>query len=293
MRKRKLWIVVLMGMLVLAAGGCGARGISAPLPPGAELMEAEEVAVGAAQEAPASRGAEAADMTVERLVIRTANLDLVVADTEEAIEGVQALARELGGYVVSLNTRQYQEGVQANVTLRVPAESFDEALEGLRDLATTVQGESISGRDVTEEYVNLDSRLRHLQAKEEQLLEFLDEAEDTEAVLAVYEHLSATQQEIERVTGQIEYMENQADLATVTVSLTPDALAQPLEVGGWNLPGTLRDAIEALLSVVEVVVKGLIYFVIVMLPTLVFIALPIAAAFFLVRWLIRRSRARK
>jgi hypothetical protein len=195
--------------------------------------------------------------------------------------------------VVSLNTQQYQEGLRADVTLRVPAESFDAALGQLRDLAVTVRSESISGQDVTRDYVNLQADLRHLEAKEAQLLEFLDEAEDTEAVLAVYDQLSQTQQEIERVTGEIRYIENQTDLATIRVSLTPDALAQPLEVSGWNLSGAARDAVEALLSVVEVFVKGLIYALIVLLPTLILIAIPIVLAILLVRWVIRRWRARK
>jgi len=234
--------------------------------------------------------AVASATTTERLVIHTADLDLIVPDTEQAIEQIQDLAEELGGYVVSLNTYQYQEGLQGSVTLRVPAESFDTALQRLKDMATTVRRESLSGQDVTEEYVDLESRLRHLRAKEEQLLEFLDRAEDTEAVLAVYEQLSYTQQEIEQVTGRMQYLENQAALATITVDLIPDALAQPLEVGGWNLPGTIRNAVETLLDVLEFSVKAVIYLVIVILPTLLIIALPIVGLVFLIRWLVRRRR---
>jgi hypothetical protein len=241
-------------------------------------------------EAGADAQAASVAANVERLVIRTADLDLIVPDTEEALDQIQALAEELGGYVVSLNTYQYQEGVQASVTFRVPAESFGIALDRLRDLATIVRRESISGQDVTEEYVDLQSRLRHLQAKEEQLLEFLDQAEDTEAVMQVYAELSRTQEEIELVRGRMQYLENQAALATITVSLTPDELAQPLEVGGWNLPGTIRNALELLLNVLEFTIKALIYLVIVGLPTLLVVAAPIVGLVLLVRWLIRRSR---
>jgi hypothetical protein len=239
------------------------------------------------------RGSTLEDITVERMVIRTADLDLIVPDTEEAIDQVQELIQDLDGYVVSQNTYQYDRGVQANVTLRVPAESFDAALADLRELASTVVRESISGQDVTEEYVDLQSRLRHLRAKEEQLLEFLDAAEDTEAVLAVYEQLTYTQADIEQVTGRMEYLQNQAAMATISLSLTPDALAQPLEVTGWNLSGTAREALEALLDILEVIVKGLIYIVIMLLPTLLILALPVVGVIWVVRRVVRRVRSRR
>jgi hypothetical protein len=295
--KRNLWIGILVGMLVLTVSGCAIGRQALPLAPEFEpvmatapvempVEEARVMTLGAG----ADMAAVASAATVERLVIHTADLDLIVPDTEQAIEQIQELAEELGGYVVSLNTYQYQEGLQGSVTLRIPAESFDTALARLKELATTVRRESVSGQDVTEEYVDLESRLRHLRAKEEQLLEFLDQAEDTEAVLAVYEQLSYTQQEIEQVTGRMQYLENQAALATITVNLTPDALAQPLEVGGWNLPGTIRNAVETLLDVLEFSVKAAIYLVIVILPTLLIIALPIVGLVLLIRWLVRRRR---
>lgn len=269
--KRHLGFVIWIAVLAIAAGGCVARPAATPMP-AQPLAAVADIA------------------STERMVVRTASLDLVVPDTEKALDEIQAMARELGGYVVFAEAYQYQEGRQATVTFRVPSDALDTALERLRAMATTVRRESVSGQDVTDQYVDLESRLRHLEAKEKQLLEFLDRAEDTEAVLAVYEQLSQTQAEIEQVKGRMQYLENQASLATVTVSLTPDVMAQPLETGGWNLPATVRGAVEALLKVLEFFVKTLIYFVIVVLPALILIALPIVGMFLLVRWLLRRRR---
>ena len=289
--RRHLWVLIGMAALLVAAGGCALRPAATPvpLPPqvgGAPIAVERNIAYpwGSTDLAAADNVA-----ITERMVVRTASLDLIVPDTERALDNIQAMARELGGYVVSVEAHQYQKGRQATVTLRIPAETLDSALDRLRAMATTVRRESVSGQDVTDQYVDLQSRLRHLEAKEKQLLEFLDRAEDTEAVLAVYEHLSATQAEIEQVRGRMQYLENQVALATVTVSLTPDAMAQPLETG-WNLPGTVRSAVEALLNVLEFFIKALIYIVIVILPALILIALPIAGIFLLVRWLVRRRR---
>jgi len=288
--KRHLGFVILFAVLALAAGGCAVRPAATPVPAqpraGVVPLPAEEKAVYVGVDAAAAANVA----TTERMVVRTASLDLIVPDTEKALADIQAMARELGGYVVSVEAYQYQEGRQATVTFRIPAETLDTALDRLRAMATTVRRESVSGQDVTDQYVDLQSRLRHLEAKEKQLLEFLDRAEDTEAVLAVYEQLSATQAEIEQVKGRMQYLENQAALATVTVSLTPDVMAQPLETGGWNLPATVRSAVEALLNVLEFFVKALIYIVIVVLPALILLALPVVAMFLLVRWLVRRRR---
>ncbi len=290
--KRYLWVLIGVAALTIATGGCAYRPAATPTPPQAVVAP---VPPPLEEKAGYSRGgADAATVagvaTAERMVVRTASLDLIVPDTEKALDDIQAMARELGGYVVSVEAYQYQEGRQATVTLRIPAEKLDTVLDRLRAMATTVRRESVSGQDVTDQYVDLQSRLRHLEAKEKQLLEFLDKAEDTEAVLAVYEHLSQTQAEIEQVKGRMQYLENQAALATVTVSLTPDVMAQPLETGGWNLPATVRQAVETLLSVLEFFVKALIYIVIVVLPALILVALPIFGLFLLVHWLVRRRR---
>lgn len=297
MKKEGLSVLLLVWILLLALAGCVTRSMRAPAPP--EEVPPLPVEYGMEEAAPSlpveygmgeNVQAVSFDATIERLVIRTADLELTVPDTEEALDRIQALVEELGGYVVSLDTYQYQEGVQAVVTFRVPAESFDVALDRVKEIATTVRRESISGQDVTEEYVDLEARLRHLQAKEAQLLEFLDQAEDTEAVMQVYAELSRTQQEIEVVRGRMQYLENRAALATITVNLTPDELAQPLEVGGWNLPGTVRNALELLLNVLEFTVKALIYLLVVGLPTVLVVAAPLVGLVFVARWLIRRSR---
>ncbi|MBN1954391.1 MAG: DUF4349 domain-containing protein [Anaerolineae bacterium] len=303
---RRMMLSVLAAVLLLMAAGCSRSmvvGSAAPEtdfygePAGALSMagEMEEAPSGIATRYDSADAGtwEAQGNSVERMVIRTASLDLVVPDTEAALAQIQELAEELGGYVVSLDTYQYEQGPTGSTTIRVPAESFDQALERLKDLATTVRRESVSGQDVTDEYVDLESNLRHLRAKEEQLLEFLDAAEDTEAVLAVYEQLSYTQQEIEYVMGRMQYLENQAALSTITVSLTPDALAQPLEVGGWDLPGTFRDAVEILLDIVEFVVKAAIYLLVDVLPALLILAAPVVAVILIVRWIVRRRKRRR
>jgi hypothetical protein len=244
--------------------------------------------------APGESGARAADYAAtERLIIRNASLDIVVRDTEDAVEQVDALAEELGGFVIESNLNEYQQGMRAYLRLRVPAESLDTALERIRDLAMEVRRENVSGQDVTEEYVDLQSRMRHLEATEERLLTFMAEAEDTEAALEVYDRLQTIQADIEQVKGRMQYLEESAAMATITLDITPSELAQPIQVGGWQPRGTLRNAFESLIRVFQFLVDALIVIVVLVVPILAVIALPLVGLFFLIRAIVRRRRKRK
>jgi len=230
---------------------------------------------------------------VERLIIRDASLSLVVPDTEAALDEINDMVAELDGYIVQSNVDQYQEGMRASVQLRVPAESLDVALDRIRGLATEVRSENISGQDVTEEYVDRKSSLRHLERTEARLLEFLDEAEDTEAALDVYAQLREVQAEIEQVKGRIQFLEQSAAMATIRLDIVPDELAQPIQVGGWHPEGTLRNAFEGLVRVLQFLVDALIVIVVLIMPVLIAIAIPVVGLIALVRALVRRRRARK
>jgi hypothetical protein len=290
---------MLVVVLTLLLVGCGRQ--AAP-EPAMEQYPAEpeaasydgEFAEDKGSYAPGAQNSGDADYsTVERLIIRNASLSLVVPDTETALDEIDDLVGELDGYVVDSNVYQYEEGLQASVTIRVPAESLDLVLDRIRELATEVRHESISGQDVTEEYVDLRSRLRYLEATESRLLEFLEEAEDTEAALAVYEQLQEIQADIEHVKGRIQYLEQSTALATVSLDIIPDELAQPIQVGGWHPEGTLRNAFQSLIRVLQFLVDATIVIVVLVVPVLAVIAVPTTGLVLLVRAIVRRRRRRK
>jgi hypothetical protein len=292
---RKIIYGVIASLLALAVAGCGraaapepAMDVAYEAPAGVEFVEVEkEIEVA---ESGAGVGEYAA---IERLIVRDASLSLVVPDTEAALDEINGLVDELGGYVVESSTYQYQEGLRASVRFRVPAEDLDVALDRIRALASEVRSQDISGKDVTEEYVDRKSSLRHLEATEARLLEFLEEAEDTESALAVYEQLREVQAQIEQVKGRIQYLEQSAAMATVSLDIIPDELAQPIQVGGWHPEGTLRNAFESLVRVLQFLVDAAIVIVVLVIPVLAAIAVPVVGLILLVRAIVRRRRARK
>ncbi|HID63361.1 MAG TPA: DUF4349 domain-containing protein [Anaerolineae bacterium] len=284
---------IAVGALLLAVTGCGAAPMMKEAPPAPEKEAAPRALVA---EAPA--GYEAADeekaRIAERMVIHTVELRLIVKDTQASLEAVQNLAGELGGYIASSRTWHTEEQLSASLTLRVPADQLNTALEKLRALALEVDSESISGEDVTQEYVDLEARLRNEEAYEKELLALLTETRertsDAEDVLAVYERLTEVRGRIEQTKGRMQYLENMSAMATITVELIPSELMQPITVAGWHPTGTARSAIRALINALQFFVDAGIWIVLFGLPVLVIIALPFVVLWYVVRWLRRRKR---
>ena len=283
---------MVVALLALTFVGCAA----APLPEAFLANEARAPAMPemdrAAEEPSAPRPADDTAVT-ERLIIRNAFMDIVVRDTEEAVGEISAMTDELGGYVIESRLRSFDEGMRANMRIRVPAEHLSTALERIREEAVEVNSEEVTGQDVTDEYVDLQSRRRHLEATEERLLTFMDQAEDTEAALEVYDRLQNIQAQIEHVRGRMQYLQESAAMATITLNITPSRLAQPLQVGPWRPGATLRDAFESLIRVLQFFADALIVIVVLVAPVMVVIALPLIAAFLVIRGLVRRRRKQK
>ena len=228
----------------------------------------------------------------ERMIIWTGNISLIVTDAGESLEQVEGIARDLGGYVVSSSSWYQGEQLRARLTIRVPAEEFDAAMARLTDLAIRVESRNISTQDVTEEYTDLDARLRNLEATEKELLELLTEVRErtgkAEDILAVHREVSNIRGQIEQVKGRMQYLEKMTAMATINIELIPDVLAKPLVVAGWRPTGTAANALRTLIKTLQFIVDAAIWLIIYVLPILIVIAIP----FFIV-WMVWRRRKRR
>ena len=230
----------------------------------------------------------------DRLVIKNADLAVVVKDPAARMKQISAMATEMGGFVVSSNLYQSYYGPnntevpEATIVIRVPSERLDEALQRIKEGAVDVDYENISGQDVTSQYVDLQSQLRAKEAAEQKLLEILDQATRAEDVLAIYLQVQQVQTEIEMLKGQIKYLEESADLSSISVRLIAEESAQPITVGPWTPSGAVKEAIEDLILFVQNFVDFLIYFVLSILPSLILIAIPVYLLYLAGRAVYRR-----
>jgi hypothetical protein len=236
---------------------------------------------------------------VNRLVIKNADLAIVVKDPKADMARINKLASELGGYVVASNLYQSYYGPnsvevpEASITIRVPSGKLDEVLEKIKENAVDVDYENVTGVDVTSEYVDLQSRLTAKQAAEKKLLEILDKAEKSEDVLAIYMQIQNVQTEIESLKGQIKYYEESAQLSAVSVRLIAEAGTQPIAVGPWKPTGSAKEAVQDLIYFFQNFVDFLIRFVVFNLPALILIGIPLYIVFIVGRRVFRRFNKSK
>jgi len=206
-----------------------------PLPPG--LPGQEEVS---------KEAGALLSIAEERMIVRSGDMSLVVEDVVQARDEIVQLAARFDGYVVSSQISGEEQDMRGWISIRVPDEKFELALAELRDLAVRVTQESTSSQDVTEEYVDLESRLRNAEATESQYLALLEKAENVEDILKIYERLSWVRSEIEQIKGRMQYLERTSSMSLITVSLKPVASAKPLVGVGWSALEVLKSAVRAI-----------------------------------------------
>ncbi|MCP4138799.1 MAG: DUF4349 domain-containing protein [Chloroflexi bacterium] len=299
----KRYLLAMLAVIVLLTGCAGAASDSYVME---ESFAPEMDSI--AMEAPAApmmdeesrntSGSSVEAAQQERLVIKNADLSITVDDPEEKIAAISALADSMGGHVVNSHTYQdYADSgarvPEGNITIRVPSEDLDEALEEIKADVEEVNSENVSGEDVTDQYVDLQSRLKAKKAAEEKLLEIMAQAATTEETLAVYSQLQVIQSDIEVLTGQINYYERSAAMSSISVRVIATEKSKPIEIGGWKLGETASNAVQNLIDYIQGFVRFLINFVIFILPVLVTIFLPLYLVFIGLRALLRKRRAKK
>jgi hypothetical protein len=167
-------------------------------------------------------------------IVQSASLRLTVPKDglEDAVARARTVAVGLGGFVVSSSVRDLgaKRPTGGSLVVRVPVRNYARAMSSLSDVGRIV-GREESGEDVSQEFVDLEARARHLEAVERQLLELLGRAQTVSAALAVQSQLNATQLELEQARGRLRFLEDQTAFATISLALR--------ERGA--LPGSGRD----------------------------------------------------
>ncbi len=270
-------LILIVTLLVV---GCASRPVSEmtqgrePVPPGFGETAGDAIPVEASE---------------ERMIVRTAEVALVVQETEDAVEQIKGILGTLGGYVADTRLWRDEDQLRGSITVRVPSESLDEALRQFKALAVKVERESGSSRDVTEEYTDLDAQLRNLEATEQELLELLTTVRErtgkAEDILAVHRELTAIRGQIEVLKGRVQYLERTAAMAAVTIELIPDVLARPIASSGWRPSETVSQAFRSLVNTLRLVADAAIWVALYVLPVIAILSVPLA-----ILWRIWSSR---
>ena len=294
--------LTLIGIVVclLAAGGCAARQEAAVVKEVPVVVEKVVSSAPAREGSGTTLGYQGADdeayIAEERMIVYSAELELVVEDTAHTIDQIKNLVVSAGGYVAS--SRTWYEGptekeqLHGYLTVRVPAGSLDQALTDFKALAIKVEQENLDGQDVTEEYSDLSAQLTNLEATEHELRELLTEVRENrgkaDEILQVHNRLTDIRGQIERLKGRMQYLERSAAMARIDIHLVPEEAPVEIIEDEWKLTRTVRSAARALVQGLQFVADVLVF--------LLFLSpvwgIPVAIIFGL-RALVRRRRRRK
>jgi hypothetical protein len=230
------------------------------------------------------------DAPVERKVIRNAELNLEAASPEEAQQKITAIAESRGGFVVesqqSSTTAQATSHDRVTMTLRVPAEKFNETLDEIRKLAGRVVTETVKGQDVTEEFIDIEARLKTKKALEAQFLEIMKQGKTVEDALGVQKELATVRGEIEQIEGRKRFLESQTSLSTIKLTLqTPTVFSANSSGFFYQVGRSFSSGFEVALNFI----LGFISLIIAILPFLVLVVLPI---YLVMRYFWRKRKRR-
>lgn len=250
--------------------------------------EVEAVAEGAASAEQPMESDEAADMAAadgdqgvddasttaapwDRKIVKNATVKLEAEDVLSTHKRVTALANQYGGYVVESRTwYDADERAHALYSFAVPVDSFEQALNEVRDQGKVLD-EQTSGRDVTDQYVDLEARIKNLEATADRIRSFLDEARTVEEALSVNQRLSQVEEQLERLKGQRNALEQRASFSTITVEIAPvilEGTTETVETMEWSPAETFTEATEVLMLLVQRIVDVGIWLGVLGLPVL-------------------------
>ncbi len=233
--------------------------------------------------APGDSNSKTGAESIQRLIVREADIAITVEDTRAARDVIQAMVKDLsrqGAYVVSSVEGGGSETRDPTIymTIRVPVDQYDEAMFSIANLAIFVTARTETSQDVTEEFADTQARLESMEAARDRLLEIMAGAETTEDLLDIEQQLTQREAEIEGLKGRLQYLSQTAQFSKITITIspffptstpypTPTPTPTPTPVR-WQPGVTAKDAFDGLVDNLQSFIDFLIAFGIGVLPWL-------------------------
>ncbi|MCX6712425.1 MAG: DUF4349 domain-containing protein [Candidatus Vogelbacteria bacterium] len=302
--KKHLWfpiiliVVVVVAVLAMTFAQVGLPGNASPFVGknsgvGGGLVQnfktaSADRAIVAPMSAPVPEGASA-ETSIPRKITKTGSLSILVDTAETTAQNITAIAESVAGYVSDTYLYEVTPGVKAGaITIRVPADKFDQTLSRIKDLALKVENENINANDVTEQFIDLDARLKNLKAQETQYLDILKKSTKVEDVLSVTNQLNQVRQQIDSSEGQLKYLNSQVYLSTITVNLTAEKEVQIFGLN-WRPITIVKQAVRSLLNGL-VGYANLIISAVIFLPVVILWVITILLVAWIIWWIVKRFK---
>ena len=204
------------------------------------------------------RSLQGTPLQENRMTVHSSHIDILVKNVSDTMEIIESVTTKLGGFVVSSQLSGEVETRFGWMSIRIPAEQLETAMIDIRALAVRVAQETMNAQDVTEEYVDLESRLHVLEETEKHYLRLLGKAETVEEILKVRQAAIDVQVQAEQIKGRMTYLETTSAKSLVTINIRPATSGKSLVEPGWAPLETGKDAIRGLIGFAQSIVDFLI-----------------------------------
>jgi hypothetical protein len=283
---RTMRLVVALITLLIIVAACG--GAASPLSAVGNAVDgnghAEAPASGAAGVPPAARsGGDDGFVDANQIgarddarIIRTGVIQVEVTDVPSALRTARDAIVAMGGYVGASNTSNADDQPSAEITYRIPADRWEDALDVLRNLnglTKKVLNEQTQAVEVTGQIVDLEARIRNLRASETALQTIAANAVRVSDVLEVEARLTDVRGQIEQLTAQLVDLNDRAAFTTLTAYYSTSVVAVEVASKDWDPAMTVDEASASLISIVQELANAGIWFLIVWLPVLLILAI--------------------
>jgi hypothetical protein len=264
----KPWTAGVLLLLALVLPACANVGDLAQQDKGAAVPDrgeavsnaesgVEGTAAGGAAVDEAVSGAVVPHDDFGRRIVKTAELGISSQNVRGDAARAQQVAARFGGTILSSQTYGADNAVYADLIVSVPSDRFEEALDELRGLGDEVTTDTVSGQDVTEEYVDLQSQERNLLAAEQKLLDLYDRAASVQDALAIQREITGIRGQIEQVQGRIQYLKQSTDFSQISLSIQPVA-SPPKPPPAWDPALVVARAWTASLAVLQTLATAIL-----------------------------------
>jgi hypothetical protein len=193
-----------------------------------------------------------ADPGIDTKIINTAYITVEMNDVPGGVEALKNLAIRKGGYPSSTNIQNnYNNRLSGSVIIRIPATEFDSTLSEVKSIGT-VKTVSTQGRDVTEEYVDLQAQKSSYQNQLTQYNEIMKKAAKVEDIVTIQQQIDRVQTELNRLEGRLKYLNSQIDFSTITINLQ-----EPEPVGGetgHSFISTINEGIAGFFGMIDAII---------------------------------------
>ena len=255
----------------------------------AEFETKEEQSVDAEREQESVAEETAAPST--RMIIHQARISTNVKDLKKAQHNMEQRVKDYGGYIVESNVYlESDETSSGKMIVRIPEKHFETFLSEAEVEASKILEKNVTGQDVTEQYVDISSRVKSKRAVEERLLAFMKDAEKTEDLLKISNDLAKVQEEIEVLVGKMKYLENQTSFSAIELTMFENRVIIPeIENQDLNTWEKTKKQFITSTNALLAIASGIIVFIVGNLPVLILLVIIAIAVF----WIIKKRKIKE